>query len=104
MNLFRRLADDDDPRRIAFRFALGLILMRKRLLRYDGNTRRTAQDEAGHDEQQQWWQLTPKLDLAKGPLGKWNDDKPLEMLDCRLDEQQIQQVTEQLSNILQGEL
>ena len=104
MNLFRRLADDDDPRRIAFRFALGLILMRKRLLRYDGNTRRTAQDEAGQDKQQQWWQLTPKLDLAKGPLGKWNDDEPLEMLDCRLDEQQIQQVTEQLSNILQGEL
>ena len=104
MNLFRRLADDDDPQRIAFRFVLGLILMRKRLLRYNGTKRRAAKDEAGHDQQQQWWQLTPKLDLAKGPMGKWNDDEPMEMFDPRLDEQQTQQVTEQLSDILQGEL
>ncbi len=35
MNLLDRLADTDKPQRLAFRFVLALILMRKKLLRYD---------------------------------------------------------------------
>ena len=99
MNLFRRLADEEDAQRLAFRFVLGLILMRKKLLRYDGTQRRQSGDAS-----QEWWQVTPKLNLSKGPLGKWNEDDKLHMLDPHLDAPQVQQVTEQLSDILEAEL
>lgn len=96
MNLLRRLADTDQPQRLAFRYVLALILMRKKLLRYDG---------VRTDEQQQsWWLLTPKLDISKGPLGKWNPEDTLLVLDPRLDESQIEQVTQQLGEILEAEL
>ncbi len=104
LNLFRRLADDDDPQRIAFRFVLGLILMRKKLLRYDGTNRRKFEGADDDQTLQDWWQVTPKLDPAKGPLGKWNEDDRMEMLDPHLDEQQTQQVTDQLGEILEAEL
>jgi len=39
INLFRRLEDARDERRLAFRFVLALILMRKKLLKYEGMTR-----------------------------------------------------------------
>ena len=104
MNLFRRLADADQAERIAFRFVLGLILMRKKLLRYDGTQRRAGIDEQEGEVQQDWWQVTPKLDLSKGPLGRWNEDDRMEMLDPHLDEQQIAQVSEQLSEVLEAEL
>jgi len=104
MNLFRRLADTDQPQRVSFRFVLGLILMRKKYLRYDGTTRRPARGQTAEPEHEAWWQVTTKLDLSKGPMGRWNENEQLEMLDPHLDEQQIQQVTEQLSEILEAEL
>lgn len=104
MNLFRRLADEDDPQRVAFRFVLGLILMRKKYLRYDGTRSGTVTDEGGNPLEQDWWQVTPKLDFSKGPLGKWNEEDRLEMVDPHLDEQQIQQVTRQLGEIFEAGL
>ena len=88
VNLFRRLADTDQPERLAFRFVLGLILMRKKLLRYDG----MAQRPAG-GTQQEWWQLIPK-----------GEQQPLDLLNPQLDDDKIRQVTGQLSEILQAEL
>jgi len=102
MNLLARLADTDQPQRLAFRFVLALILMRKRLLRYDRTEKRPAQGDEGQTEE--WWWVTPKLDLSKGPLGKWNNEQPMAILNPKLDEQQIQQVTEQLGEILEAEL
>jgi len=106
MNLLQRLADADQPQRLAFRFVLTLILMRKKLLRYDGTERRTVEPETPGDQPdtQDWWLLTPKLDLAKGPLGKWNDEERIEVLDPHLDEDGVRAVTDQLSQILQAEL
>ncbi len=113
MNLLRRLADVKEPQRLAFRFVLALILMRKKMLRYDGTQKRQAivplPDEpdstaGGQSVEQEWWQMTPKLDLSKGPFGKWNEDEVIEVLDPHLDEAQIQQVTEQLNEILNAEL
>ncbi|MAE64403.1 MAG: hypothetical protein CMJ18_09035 [Phycisphaeraceae bacterium] len=104
VNLFRRLAEAEQPQRKAFRFVLGLILMRKKLLRYDGTVRRDAKNEQGEKVTEQWWQVTPKLDLSKGPLGKWNEEDPLEMVDPQLEESRIQQVTEQLHEVLEAEL
>jgi hypothetical protein len=104
MNLLRRLADAEQPQRIAFRFVLMLILMRKKLLRYDRTETRTVTDAAGHAVEQQWWILTPKLDLTKGPMGKWNESETLEVLDPQIGEPEIREVTEQLGQILNAEL
>jgi hypothetical protein len=102
MNLLQRLADADQPQRLAFRFVLALILMRKKLLRYDGVDRRDATDDAGAPTD--WWLLTPKLDLSKGRMGKWDDKISIEVYDPHLDEEGIRSVTDQLSDILQAEL
>ncbi len=102
MNLLERLADATEPDRLAFRYVLALILMRKKLLRYDGNEPRTA-EVAGEQVEQTWWKLTPKLDLAKGMLGKWHPDVRLEVLDPKLDESRVEQVMQQLGEILQAE-
>lgn len=103
LNLLRRLADTTDPQRLAFRYVLALILMRKKLLRYDGSTTRTASVD-GQEVEQAWWLLTPKLDVTKGHFGKWNEEETLEVLDPRLGEAQIEQVTQQLGEILEAEL
>ena len=98
MNLLRRLEDTDDPQRLAFRYVLALILMRKKLLRYDG-----VETQGDSEEAKTFWKLTPKLDLSKGPLGKWNEDERLLVLDPRLDENGIEEVTHQLGEILDGD-
>ncbi len=103
MNLLRRLEDAEQPERLAFRYVLALILMRKKLVRYDGSTKKTAEGDGGA-VQQTWWILTPKLDLSKGPMGKWNEEDQFLVLDPGLDESQIEQVTQQLSEILETEL
>lgn len=113
MNLLRRLADASEPQRLAFRFVLALILMRKKLLRYDGSEKRTEtvtttneDGSAGETKmvEREWWLMTPKLDAKKGHFGKWNEDDRIEVLDPHLDEAQIQQVTQQLNEILDAEL
>jgi len=104
MNLLERLADAEQPQRIAFRFVLTLIMMRKKLLRYDKTDKRTVEGPEGQQVVEEWWLLTPKLDLSKGPMGKWDEDRTFEVLDPHLDEEGIRAVTEQLSQILQAEL
>lgn len=104
MNLLVRLADADQPQRLAFRFVLALILMRKKLLRYDGTDKRHVIADGGEAVTQEWWIMTPKLDVTKGIFGKWNEADRLEILDPRLDEAQITQVTQQLGEILEAEL
>jgi len=113
MDLLRRLADAGQQQRLAFRFVLALVLMRKKLLRYDGTQKRNdtvtieATESAPSTTQvveREWWIMTPKLDVTKGQFGKWNEDERIEVLDPRLDEAQIQQVTGQLNEILNAEL
>lgn len=103
MNLLRRLADTDQPQRLAFRYVLALILMRKKLLRYDGSSKRAAVVD-GKEAIQTWWRLTPKVDVTKGHFGKWDEENPLDVLDPQLDETQIEQVTQQIGEILEAEL
>lgn len=103
MNLLRRLEDATQPERLAFRYVLALILMRKKLVRYDGSTKKPATVD-GKEVQQTWWLLTPKLDLSKGPMGKWNEEDQFLVLDPGLDDSQVEQVTTQLSEILETEL
>jgi hypothetical protein len=103
MNMLRRLGETDQPERLAFRFVLALILMRKRLLRYEGTRRQTvstaqilpngSQADPSAPVVQEWWLMVPR-----------GETQPLEILNPQLDDEKIQQVTEQLGEILNGEL
>lgn len=44
MDLFDRLAEEEDQRRRAFRWVLGLILVRKKLFRLEGSARTSQGD------------------------------------------------------------
>jgi hypothetical protein len=103
MNLLHRLGEAEQSQRLAFRYVLALILMRKRLLRYDGNVQREATID-GVSQMAHWWQFTPKLDVRRGPMSKWDEETTVEVLDPQLDESQIQDVTAQLGEILEAEL
>lgn len=82
--LFERLKDTTEPPKLNFRFVLGLILMRKRMLVYE-----SGREEAGKDI----WSVRfrGKEDL-------------LDLLNPRLNEQQVMEVSQQLGEILNEEL
>ena len=82
--LFERLGEATEPTKIHFRFVLGLILMRKRLVVYE-TTR--------HDEGRDVWVVRMK--------GK---DQRLDLVDPKLNEQQVAEVSQQLGQILNEEL
>ena len=83
-SLFERLSEATEPAKLNFRFVLGLILMRKRLVIYDGTR---------HDDGRDVWIVRMK--------GK--DDR-LDLIDPKLDEQQMSEVSQQLGQILNEEL
>ncbi len=85
MNLFTRLEDTEEEEKLSFRFVLGLILMRKKLLKYVSSER----DEDGRE----WWTMQPRGEAA-----------PLTMLNPQMDEDKVGQVTAQLGQILDAEL
>jgi len=82
--LFERLADATEPVKIHFRFVLGLILMRRRLVIYE---------ETRHDDGKDTWIVRMK--------GK---DHRLELIDPKMNEQQVAEVSQQLGQILNEEL
>jgi hypothetical protein len=103
LNLLHRLGDAEQLQRLRFRYVLALILMRKRMIRYDGSVKRETTIE-GETTTASFWQFTPKLDPSKGPMSKWDEEQTVEVLDPGLDESQIQDVTAQLGEILEAEL
>ena len=82
--LFERLADATEPAKVAFRFVLGLILMRKRLLVYE-----TTRHEEGRDV----WVVRLR--------GK---EERMDLVDPKLDESQVADVSGQLDEILNQEM
>jgi hypothetical protein len=82
--LFERLADAAEPVKVNFRFVLGLILMRKRLIVFEGSRQDAAKDV---------WVVRMK--------GK---DERLDLIDPKLDEQQVTEVSQQLGEILNQEM
>ena len=82
--LFERLADATDPVKVNFRFVLGLILMRKRLVVYE---------DGRHEHGRDVWVVRMK--------GK---DERLTLVDPKLDEQQVTEVSQQLGEILNQEM
>jgi len=89
-NLFERLAEATEPAKIHFRFVLGLILMRKRLVLYDSTRHEEASDGSGPRDV---WVVRMK----------GREDK-LDLVDPKLDEKQVMEVSQQLGEILNEEL
>ncbi len=85
--LFESLGGETRRKRLAYRFILGLILMRKKLLRYVG---RRGQ---GEDER---WLLRPKGSAA--------DQEPIEVVNPHLNDEDVRELTDQLGEVLRGEL
>jgi hypothetical protein len=82
--LFERLADTSEPAKLNFRFVLGLILMRKRLVIYE-----TTRREEGRDV----WVVRMK----------GREDR-LDLVDPKLTQGQVAEVSQQLGEILQQEM
>jgi hypothetical protein len=86
--LFERLASVTESPKLSFRFVLGLILMRKRLVLYE-----STRTEGDGDNQKEVWIVRMK-----------GRDDTLELLNPKLDESQIHEVSHQLTEILHQEL
>ena len=84
VNFFQRLAEETEPVRLQFRFVLALILMRKRILRYE---------QTVNDAGAEYWQMR----LVK--------EKSLHrVLNPQLTDEQIDGVSQQLGAILHGDV
>ena len=84
IHFFQRLADETDPLRVQFRFVLALILMRKRLLRYDGSS------------------VVDGVEIWKMLLASDRSEYPV--VNPRLTDDQIEGVSGQLSAVLHGDM
>ena len=84
MAFFDRLERESEQEKIDFRFVLALILMRKRRLKYEG-TRVENESEI--------WRLRIT-----------GDKQTVEVMNPHLDEQQIEQLSSQIGEILQTDL
>ncbi len=84
MAFFERLAQETEQEKINFRFVLALVLMRKRRLKYD-----SSQVEDGKEI----WRLRIT-----------GDKEMVEVINPHLDEVQIEQLSSQMSQILQTDL
>ena len=90
LDLFHRLGDDEErSQRVAFRFVLALILMRKRLLRFAGR-------KGSADGPAERWMMRPK--------GVGSDEPPIEVVNPNLSDEDVRELTAQLTEILRGEL
>ncbi len=85
--LLERLADVHEPAKLNFRFVLALVLMRKRLLVYE-----TTRHEGENDDRELW---TVRF------KGK---DERFDLLNPKLTEEQVGEVSQQLGEILNEEL
>lgn len=82
VDFFNRLADQDEPAKISFRFVLALMLMRKKVLIYDGK-----QDAPDAGET---WQMHFR---GRG--------QPVQVIHPPLDEEKIAEVTSQLGSLFE---
>ena len=85
VNLFGRLAEATEGQKVNFRFVLALVLMRKKLLVYD----RTEKSADGTEV----WMMHFK-----------GSDEVHKVIDPHMDEDKIAQVSENLGEILEGDL
>jgi hypothetical protein len=85
LDLFDRLGGDERAHRVRFRFVLMLLLVRKKLLRVTGT------DSSGGVE---CWHVLPK--------GAAEGEVPSAVINPKLDEAAMKEITEQLGEVLDG--
>ncbi|MGN6368577.1 MAG: hypothetical protein ACTHN5_09980 [Phycisphaerae bacterium] len=100
MDVFTRMEDKKEPQEIRFRFVLALILMRKRLLRYES----TEQAPATTDPIPQTPDPSVKPPETWTMFARGESDKPIHVINPHLDATQIAEVSQQLSAILAEEV
>ena len=84
IDFFLRLADSEEPHKQRFRFVLSLILLRKRLVRYERTIR---------EDQREFWEM------------RLMRDKVLHRVyNPALADAEIEELTRELSSILQGDV
>ena len=83
-DLFQKLSEVTEPAKINFRFVLGLILMRKKMLVYDRSEKK---------ENQEIWTMHFR-----------GNEESMQLLNPQLTEEQMQDVSVQLGQILNEEL
>ena len=84
MTFFERLEKETEQEKINFRFVLALILMRKRILKYD--------ETKNADDREIWC------------LRVVGDKQIVEVINPHLDDEQIEQLSSQIGEILQTDL
>jgi hypothetical protein len=84
IHFFRRLATEEEPVRVRFRFVLALILMRKRLLKYQESV-------SGADGEEVW-----TMTLTR-------DQSPHQVINPKMTDDQIEGVSRELTAILHGD-
>ncbi len=87
MTFFERLANETDQEKVNFRFVLTLILMRKKLLKYD---------ESKTEDGKEIWRLRIPGDKSA--------ENTAEVVNPHLDEDQIEQLSSQIGEILHTDL
>ncbi len=90
IHFFARLAGSEDVSKQRFRFVLALILMRKRLLKFE---------ETESRDDGEWWRMRLTRDTWDGSVDK---NEPQLVWNPRLDEGQIESVSRELGVILHG--
>ncbi|MBI9018900.1 MAG: hypothetical protein JEZ07_16740 [Phycisphaerae bacterium] len=85
INIFHRLEGEEDQTKINFRFVLALILMRKRILKYEDSYR--------NEENKEIW----KMKMVKDP-------NLHEIINPQLTDEQIESVSQDLGTILSGDI
>jgi hypothetical protein len=84
MAFFERLEKERDPEKVNFRFVLALVLMRKRMLKYE--------DTVIDDGREIW-----RLRIV-------GDKQVAQVVNPHLDEEQVEQLSSQIGEILQTDL
>jgi hypothetical protein len=97
VDVFGRMEGRTEPQEIRFRFVLALILMRKRLLKYEG-MEEAEQQNGGKTPQEggkapEIWRMVPR-----------GQEKPVHVVNPHLTAEQITEVSQQLSAILAEEV
>ncbi len=90
IDIFHRLDSDERPQRVAFRFVLALLLVRKKLLRMVGHTR----DKAADGADRELWLVVPR--------GSEPNTPPIAVVNPRLGEEDVREIANQLGEIMSG--
>ena len=87
VDVFQRMEGKSEPQEVRFRFVLGLILMRKRLLKYEGMEGIAAEGKP------EVWRMIPR-----------GSETAVQVINPHLTAEQITEVSQQLSAILAEEV